>query len=136
MAKLVDQGEHAVLEVFLGGATRGGSGNLFLGLYTDAAEPGETANLDTITELPEGANGYDRIAMADANWVVTADEAVHDQANFTANGGDWGNVTGYFITDANTGNSGNLIFVEHFSDGPYDMTDGMSCKITPAILAA
>ncbi len=136
MAKLTDEGENAVLEVFLAGGTRGGTGNLWLGLYTDVAEPGETANLDTITELTEGANGYDRIIMADANWVVTDDEAVHDQANFTANGGDWGNVSGYFITDVDTGNVGNLLFVESFSDGPYEILDGMSCKITPKILAA
>ena len=136
MGKLTDQGEHAVLEVFLGGATRGGTGNLYLGLYTDVAEPAETANLATITELTEGANGYDRIAMIDANWTVTADEAVQPQQSFTANGGDWGNVAGYFITDANTGNVGNLIFVENFSDGPYNILDTMSCKITPTILAA
>lgn len=135
MAKLVDEGEHAVLEVFLGGATRGGTGNLFLGLYTDVAEPGETANLATITELPV-ANGYDRVPLADGDWTVVDDLATQPQANFTANGGDWGNTTGYFICDAANGNTANLLFVEHFSDGPYDILDGMSCKITPAILAA
>lgn len=135
MPKLCNDGENAVLEVFFAGGTRGGSGNLYLGLYTDAAEPAEDANLATITELP-AANGYARIAMPDANWTVVADEATHEQQTFAANGGDWGNVTGYFICDAANGTVGNLIAVEQFSDGPYNVLDGLVVLVTPAILAA
>jgi hypothetical protein len=136
MAKLCNEGENALLEVFLAGGTRGGSGNLYLGLYTDLTEPGETANLASITELTEGANGYDRIALPDANWTVVDDEATHEEQTFTASGGDWGNVTGYFITDAVNGTSGNLILVEQFSDGPYDTPDGLSILVTPTVMAA
>lgn len=135
MAKLVNLGETQLLNTYLKGTTRPGSANLYLGLYTDVAEPGETANLASITELA-AANGYARVAMADANWTVTDDLAAQPQQTFTANGANWGNVTGYFICDAANGNTANLLFVEHFSDGPYDILDGMSAKITPAILAA
>ena len=135
MPKLTNEGENAVLEVFLGGATRGGSGNLYLGLYMDATEPAEDANLATITEVP-AANGYARIALADGDWNIADDLATHNQQTFTANGGDWGNVTGYFICDAANGTVGNLIAVEHFSDGPYNVLDGLVVLVTPAVLAA
>lgn len=135
MAKLTDLGETQVLETYLVGTARPGSGNLYLGLYTDVAEPGETANLASIAELPV-ASGYARIALADAGWTVTDDLAEQPQKTFTANGGNWGNVTGYFICDAANGNTANLIFVEQFSDGPYSVDDTMTCKVTPAIQAA
>jgi hypothetical protein len=135
MPKLCDEGEHNILEVYLGGAARGGSANLYIGLYTDATEPAETANLATITELAV-ANGYARIALPDAGWTVTDDTAVQPEKTFTANGDDWGNVAGYFVCDAANGTAGNLIFVESFSDGPYNVLDGVSVKITPAIMAA
>ena len=135
MPKLCDQGEHAVLEVFMGGATRGGSGDLYLGLYTDTTEPGEATTLSTITELAV-THGYARIALADGDWTIVADLATNLQKTFTASGGDWGNIYGYFICDVSSGTSGNLLFVEQFSDGPYNITDGLSVKITPSILAA
>jgi hypothetical protein len=91
--------------------------------------------LATITELPV-ANGYARVSLPDANWTVVADVATHEQQTFTANGGDWGNVTGYFICDAANGNAANLIIVEHFADGPYNCLDGLSILVTPAVQAA
>lgn len=133
MAKLTNEGETNVLEVYLAGDARG---DLYLGLYTDATEPGETATLATISELPEGVDGYDRIALADVDWNVVDDLATNVQKTFTASGGDWGDVYGYFICDVITGTSGNLLFVEHFSDGPYDVLDGLSVLVTPAVLAA
>jgi hypothetical protein len=132
-AKLTNEGENHVLDVYLAGDVRD---PLYLGLYTDGTEPAETANLDSITELVEGANGYDRIALPDANWTIVDDVATHEQQTFTANGASWGNVTGYFICDAANGNVGNLIFVEHFSDGPYLCLDGLSILVTPAIQAS
>lgn len=133
MAKICDEGEWFLANAALKSAAE--SANLYLGLYTDVTEPGETANLATITELAE-ANGYARIALPAANWTITDDLAEQPQQTFTANGGDWGNVSGYFLTDANTGNVGNLIAVENFSDGPYNTPDGISILITPKILTA
>ena len=133
MAKLTNEGETHLLNTYLKQDARD---PLYLGLYTDAAEPGESANLATITEVPEGANGYDRIALPDANWTVVDDTATHEQKVFTANGGDWGNVAGYFICDAANGTVGNLAIVEHFSDGPYNVLNGLSVLVAPAIQAS
>ena len=136
MPKLTDQGEHNVLQVFLAGATRAGSGNLYLGLFTDVTEPVEAATLASgLTELPV-THGYARIALADADWTVTADLATNLQKTFAASGGDWGYVYGYFICDVASGTSGNLLFVESFSGGAYYVLDGESLKVTPAVLAA
>ena len=131
--KIVDQGEWFLANAALKSAAE--SANLYLGLYTDVDEPGETANLATITELAE-ANGYARIALPAANWTITNDLSEQPQQTFTANGANWGNVSGYFITDVANGTTGNLIAVENFSDGPYDTLDGLSILLTPKILTA
>ena len=131
--KICDQGETFLANAALVGAA---AANLYLGLYTDVAEPGETANLATINELTEGDHGYDRMALAAANWTIVDDQAEQPRQTFTAVGGDWGNVSGYFLTDALTGNVGNLIAVENFNDGPYNTLDGLSILITPTILIA
>ena len=131
--KITDEGEWFLANAALVSAAE--SANLYLGLYTDVAEPGETANLATITELAV-ANGYARIAMPAANWTIVDDLAEQPQQTFTANGGDWGNVSGYFISDVANGTAGNLIAVENFSDGPYNTLDGLSILVTPKILTA
>ena len=133
MPKITDQGETFLANAALKSAAE--SANLYLGLYTDVAEPGETANLASITELAE-ANGYARIALAAANWTITDDLSEQPQKTFTANGANWGNVSGYFIADCANGTAGNLIAVENFSDGPYNTLDGLSILITPKILTA
>ena len=131
--KLVNEGETNVLEVYLGGDARG---PLYLGLYTNTTEPGETATLASgLTELPV-ALGYARIALADGDWDIWDDLATNLEKIFTAAGGNWGNVYGYFICDVASGVGGNLLWVEHFSDGPYNVLNGILVKVTPAILAA
>lgn len=131
--KICDEGEWFLANAALKSAAE--SDPLYLGLYTDVAEPGETANLATITELAE-ANGYARIALAAANWTITDDFAEQPQQTFTANGANWGNVSGYFLCDAANGTAGNLIAVENFSDGPYNILDGLSVLVTPGIVTA
>ena len=133
MAKLTNEGENNVLNTYLKGVARG---DLYLALYTDASEPAEAITLATITELPEGVNGYDRIALDDGDWTVVNDVATNVQKTFTAAGGDWGNVYGYFICNVITGVVGKVLFVESFSDGPYNVLNGLSVLVTPAIQAA
>ena len=133
MAKMLTQGATNLLDVYLGGAVRG---DLYLGLYTDATEPAKTATLTTVSELPEGVKGYNRIVLADGDWTIAAGLATNLQKIFTAAGGDWGNVYGYFICDVITGTTGNLLFVQTFSDGPYAVADAETVKVTPSILAA
>lgn len=132
MGKLVNEGESDVLTKWI----KDSYVTLYLGLYTNTTEPAETADLASLTE-PSGF-GYARIALASADWSIAS--AVNDvienlQKTFTASGGTWGNCYGYFI-GTTVDNTGLLLFVEHFSNGPYDVTDGSSVKITPSITAA
>jgi len=138
MPKSTDQGRTDALNVYFKGATRGGSSNLYLGLYTNTTEPVVGATLVSgLTELPV-TNGYARIALADADWTVGSDLATNVQKTFTASGGDWGNVYGYFICDAASGTSGKLLYVEHFISpaGPFNVLNTQTIKVTPAVLAA
>lgn len=132
MGKLVDEGERHVLRVYLEAIARG---DLYIGLYSDVNEPAENATLATITELAV-ANGYARQQLVDGDWSVPADVATNVQMIFTSVGAGWGSVYGYFICNVNAGVGGSLIFVEHFSDGPYNNLTGLSIYVTPAIQAA
>lgn len=126
MAKWVDEGETLVAEILF--KTTDPSVDfdpLYVGLYTDSSEPAESDGLADISEVPV-ADGYGRESIArDTDWTVSGDEATAGQVSFTASGGAWGNVYGYFVTDGT-----NLIAVEHFSDGPYNVGDGDTVKIT------
>ncbi len=130
MAKWTDEGETAVGNIFLKNQAQVSK---YLGLYMNAAEPGETAVLADLTE-PAG-NGYARIQLADADWTeqATKGEFKNLEKTFTASGGNWGDVYGYFITDDPTGTTGDLFAVEHFSDGPYTVNDGWSVKVTSTV---
>lgn len=131
MAKLVNEGENRILNILLG-ATAVDS-NLYLGLYTNETEPAETDALVQITE-PSG-NGYERKTLARGSWSITDDLASFAQQTFAATGA-WGNVYGYFISTSSDG-SGKLLFVEQFTNGPYNVqNNGDEIKVTPSVRAA
>lgn len=131
--KLNDEGEHRILNIIFEATS---VENYYLGIYTaPASEPPETAVVADLTE-PSG-NGYARVVLTrGTDWTVTADEAVCVQKTFTASGGNWGNCYGYFINTDLTGTGGKMIACELFSDGPYNIVDGGSIKITAKIKAA
>lgn len=131
MSKLVNEGENRIANILFG--SQAVDDALYIGLYTDSEEPGETAALSGLTE-PSG-NGYVRIALTRGSWVITNSIAAYAEQTFTADGGNWGNVYGYFIATS-ADNSGKLLCVENFSDGPYNVFDGDSIKITPSIEVA
>ncbi|MBI5872703.1 MAG: hypothetical protein HZB36_00970 [Candidatus Omnitrophica bacterium] len=131
MAKWVDEGETRVAQILFG--AQAVDATLYLGLYTNTTEPAETANLAAITE-PSG-NGYARIALSRGTWTITADHADYAQQTFTASGGNWGNVYGYFIATSSDG-TGKLLCVEQFSTAPFNVNDGDSVKVTPKITVA
>jgi len=132
MAKWVDEGENRVANILFG--AQAVDANTYMGIYTDAAEPGETATLPggavPITEL--SGTGYARITLARGTWAITGDHADYAQQTFTAGAGGWANCYGYFIASSSD-NSGKLIAVEHFTGGPFNVPDGGSIKITPKI---
>ena len=132
--KLTDEGENDVATWYMKNnqSSRGADG-LYLGLYTDSTEPLETATLATITEL--ALTGYARIQLLDADWTITDDVAENIAKTFTA-GEVWGNIYGYFICNIVSGTAGELIFVEHFSTGPFNVADTKTIEITPKITVA
>lgn len=126
--KCVDAGETDALTKWI----KNGYTTLYLGLYENTTEPAENATLAGLTE--QSGLGYARIALASADWTVLNDAVTNLEKTFTATG-DWGNQYGYFIATT-LDNTGLLLFVEHFSNGPYDVTNGSTVKITPKITAA
>lgn len=127
MAKWCDEGENWLLDVALK-KTISQPTNLYLGLYTNTSEPAENATLAGITE-PSGGN-YARIAIAcGGDWTLSADQITAAQKTFAASGAAWGNVYGYFLATSSDG-TGKLLAVEQFSDGPYNVVDGGSVKVT------
>lgn len=131
MAKCVNEGELRVAQILFG--AQAVDATLYLGLYTNTTEPAETDALAQITE-PSG-NGYARIALSRGTWTVTGDYAQYAQQTFTANGGNWGNVYGYFIATSSDG-TGKLMYVEQFTTAPWAINDGDSAKVTPKITVA
>lgn len=135
MAKWVDAGENDVVNILF--AATSPWTNTYLGIYSDAVEPGENAGLPTqgnpITEI-SGA-GYSRKTLARGSWTITGDYAQYTQQTFTASGGSWSNCYGYFIATSSD-NTGKLLCVEHFTGGPFNVPDGGSIKITPKITCA
>lgn len=129
MARTVNEGKTRILGVLFGSTPV--DATLYLGLYTDATEPGETDRLWDITEL-EG-DGYARVALTRGSWTVEGDEASYLQQVFTA-GEVWeDDVYGYFISTSEDG-SGELICVEHFDDGPYTILNiGDRILVTPKV---
>lgn len=130
--KLVKEGQTNILTWYFENIqTSRPADSLFLGLYTDTVEPPITATLSAgITEL--ALAGYARIQLLDADWTVTVDQADNVLKTFTA-GVDWGNVYGSFITDLVSG-VGTLIAVKHFTNGPFNVLNGKTIDITPAML--
>lgn len=128
MPKWVDEAENWLLDVAFKQVTSPPS-NVYLGLYTNSSEPNEDATLTSITE-PSGY-GYARIAIAcGADWTLSGSEVTAAQKTFSCSGGNWGNIYGYFICTVSSGTAGKLLAVEQFSDGPYNVQDGGSVKIT------
>jgi len=130
MAKWCDEGETSVGNVYLKNDTQVSK---YLGLFKDTTEPAEDATLATITEV--SGNGYARIQLLEADWTeqATKGEFKNLQKTFTAAGGTWGAVYGYFICTTASGTAGKLLAVELFSDGPYTVNDGWSVKVTPTV---
>ncbi len=132
--KLITEGSNDLLEWYLKNIqTSRGADELYLGLYTDTTEPAESATLASgIAEL--ALSGYTRIQLNDADWTVAAKVATNLLKTFTA-AELWGNIYGYFICNVSTGTAGELIFVEHFTTGPFYVANTKTIDITPKITA-
>ncbi len=132
--KLIDEGGADLLAWYLKNVqTSRGADELYLGLYTNTAEPVQSATLASgLAELSLG--GYTRIQLLDADWTIASQIATNQEKTFTATV-DWGNIYGYFICNIISGTAGELIFVEHFSTGPFNVLDTKTIDVTPKITA-
>lgn len=103
-------------------------------LYTNNVTPGESDSAGTYTEL--SGSGYSSVTLTAANWTVTAGDptsASYPQITWTFTGAA-GNVYGYFVVGQS---SGQLLWAERFSDGPYNVAlSGDQIKVTPTITLA
>lgn len=128
MAKLVSEGENRIANVLFASQTL--DSVYYLGLYTNGSEPAETAGLADIVELTGG--DYSRKTLTRGSFSVSGSIATYAQQAFTANGGDWSGITGYFIGNS-ADNSGQLMWVESFSEGTFNINDGSTLNIIPNI---
>ena len=132
--KLVNEGRIDVgTWYFKNVQTSRGADELHVGLYTDTTEPLITDTLSTITEL--ALTGYARIPLADADWSNVIGVFTNLEKTFTA-GEEWGNVYGYFVCNVLTGTAGELIYVHHFTNGPFFVENGKTIDITPVVNVA
>ena len=135
MASWTDQGEELVAQILFNVVDPATVFDpIYIGLYQNVTEPAEDATLADLSELAVGA-GYARIALDRGTWTVLNGVASYAQQIFTATGA-WGNQYGYFLTDVDAGTAGNLIAVESFSDGPYNVGTGDSVKVACRVTIA
>lgn len=130
VAKWHDEGETRVLNILLGSTPVDGA--LYLGLYTNPTELPESAILSSLSE-PVGW-GYGRKTLTRGNWSIAGSAATYAIQTFLAQGGAWGNITGYFIATS-PDNSGKLLATEHF-DTVLNIVAGKGVKIQPRITSA
>jgi hypothetical protein len=128
-----NEGETRVLGILFGDQPVDGA--YYLGLYKNTVSPGETAVVADMTE-PSGF-GYARkvLSRGVANWTIAGDIATYAEQTFLAQGGDWGNIYGYFITTTLTGTGGKLMALEHLGSA-FNVLDGKGIKVVPKISCA
>jgi len=128
VAKWMDEGETRVLQILFGSLAVDGA--YYLGLYKNSAEPDENITVADLTEI--SGYGYARKSLARGSWTISGNQATYAEQTFLAQGGDWGNIYGYFITTTLTGTGGKLVAIEHFGT-PFNIVDGKGIKIIPQI---
>lgn len=129
-AYFCDEGEHDILDVYFGSGAH--TGTFYVGLFKNASGLGESSVLTDLVE-PSGG-GYARQSVPNADWTITGPEAEATQETFSASS-DWGNIYGYFVATTSD-NGGKLLALEEFSDGPYNVLNGGSVKVTAKITAS
>jgi hypothetical protein len=126
---LVNNGEKITLEYLVNKVAT--PENLVLCLFTSNTTPAAGDTTGTYTEA--SGNGYANKTLTGASWTITTgapSNAAYAEQTFTFTGA-LGNVYGYFLKRASTGD---LAWVERFSDGPYNVqNNGDQIKVTPRI---
>lgn len=120
--------EIIILEYILNKAT---PEDLDIKLYTNDVTPTESDTAVTYIEAVGG--GYSPIQLASSSWSITPGgptSAEHTQVSWTFTG-TVGLIYGYFITRRT---SGELMWAERFTNGPYNVQiNGDVIRITPRL---
>ena len=131
MPKWNDEGKILLLEIFFKNTSP--LSNIYMGLFTNSSEPAAGDALALITE-PSPSGGYARkVYSRNDDWNMGTNAISGSSETFTASGGDIGNVYGYFLASTED-ESGKLLAVEVFTDGPYYLSSGDYIIITPVIV--
>jgi hypothetical protein len=105
--------------------------NLVLRLYSDNQTPAKTDVVGDYTEV--SGNGYLAVTLTPNNFVMTPGDpssAAYPQVTFAFTGAA-GNVYGYYVTRASTGD---LMFANRFSNAPINIANnGDEIRITLTI---
>lgn len=105
--------------------------NLVLRLYSDNQTPAKTDVVGDYTEV--SGSGYSAATLTPASWVMTPGDpssAAYPQVTFAFTGAA-GNVYGYYVTRATTGD---LMFANRFSNAPINIANnGDEIRITLTI---
>ncbi len=105
--------------------------NLVLRLYSDNQTPSKTDVAGDYTEV--SGNGYSAVTLTPGNFVMTPGDpssAAYPQVTFAFTGAA-GNVYGYYVTRATTGD---LMFANRFSNAPINIANnGDEIRITLTI---
>jgi hypothetical protein len=106
--------------------------DLVLRLYSDNQTPAKTDVVGDYTEV-SGGTGYSAATLTPADWIMTPGDpstAAYPQVTFAFTGAA-GNVYGYYVTRASTGD---LMFANRFSNAPINIANnGDEIRITLTI---
>jgi len=125
--KISETGLQTMLSSFLS------SEAMLLKLYTSDVTPTSTTALSTLVEA--SGNGYAEVSLSGtSNWNITAGTATLTAPVTWTFTGAVGDVYGYYIVGASTGN---LIAAEKFATGPYTVaTNGDKITVSITITVA
>jgi hypothetical protein len=108
--------------------------DLDIRLFTNDHIPTEGDVVGNFIEATGG--GYATIQLDPTQWVITPGEpslGEHPQVSWVFTGGVVGNVYGYYVTRRSTGD---LVWAERFSNGPYLIqTANDQIRVTPRLTA-
>jgi hypothetical protein len=131
LAILVPNGGEVIALSYL--VNKAASENLVLCLFKSNTTPAEGDVIGTYTEAD--FTGYSNKLLTGASWTVTGgapSSAAYAEQTFTSSAAQAvQNVYGYYLKRTSTGD---LVYAERFSDGPYPITNnGDAVKVTPTI---
>lgn len=114
------------------GGTGPSGGNRVLKIYTNDFTPSATTTTGDLIESTD--SGYAAITLTGTNWTISNVSGV-DIATYPVQTFNFDAQTilyGYYITDQ----SDELLWIERFSDGPYNLTSGgANIDVAPKIKA-